>query len=205
MKVMTLDEWSVVQAQIVNSILDILKEVDEESTIKLHKNNDEIIFSRIIIDSKKCCWISRTRDEDIENPIYDFHEQMNSEEARNKIIDPIFDITLMNQSSESVIINHIGINPIVARNDIKGIPISGKIEIIEGYNLQINEFIFGKDELLWLESPIYMESKAPFRFTLQLKDYKEQAIKRGNDTVIKILIGANNQRIESPLIRMGMY
>lgn len=201
----TIEDWNVFQAKAANTILDILEKVNNGKNSQIQKIDSPIDFSRITINSKICCWENRNINQSIENPIYNFHEQLIDEEIAHKIIDPVLDITLINISSEPVIINQIGFNPISARDDIKGIPISGRIGKTEEYILQVKDFILGKDELLQLEYPIYMESKAPFRFTLQLENYKKIALNKGNNTVIKLVISANKQRVESSLITMGMY
>lgn len=196
------ENWSVFQAKIANAIIELI----DELTIENYYNISDIItFSIIDIKNDICCWRNRDRQIDIENPIYDFHEEQTRGQLINKIEDPIFDITILNESTEPVILSHVGVLPISARHDIKGIPSAGKIQITEGYILKIEKFEFGQDVILKLDDPIYMEAKAPFRFTLILTDYRKKAISKGNDTVMKFIVNANAKRIESPFIKMGMF
>ena len=200
---LTTDEWTGYQNRIANSILELLTEINGIEVLQIENEPKLITFSKIDIKTKICCWFNRNSE--VENSIYDFHEEMRGESKAIKNIDPIFDITILNETPDPIIITQIGFVPISARKDIKGIPISGKIEILEGYTIRVNKFNFGEEEVLNLEDPIYLEGKAAFRFTLKLENYRSVAISKGNDTVMKILIRANKQRIQSQLIKMGMF
>ncbi|MBW4512885.1 MAG: hypothetical protein KME64_41315 [Scytonematopsis contorta HA4267-MV1] len=120
--------------------------------------------------------------------------------------DPLFDITIINQSSESVLLTHIGIEVISLSHLFYcyGAPESIELKIQSEYSINIPDIItqlggrkyrvqnypepsdvVDLSEVIFMkiQSPIFLESKAPFRYTLRLKNYQEHM---PNNTILKI-------------------
>jgi hypothetical protein len=120
-----------------------------------------------------------------------------------KTVDPVLDITLLNNQDTASVVTRIGFRPIAAWTSPKGPHFSGKLVDFDAYSLPVSGFVLGTDQWLVLPQPIYLSSQAPYRLRLRLKDYCKQ-VKR-NETVMRVLIEADNNIVSSEDIYLGMY
>jgi hypothetical protein len=69
--------------------------------------------------------------------------------------------------------------------------------------LEMQTFEIGEDQFLVLAEPVSLVPNDPYRLRLQLDRYCKVAPR--NETVIQLLIEANQEIIASDLIYLGMY
>jgi hypothetical protein len=103
--------------------------------------------------------------------------------------DPVFDITLMNTSKTPVILSAIGVEVVTVGNInyVSGVPSAAKIPKNDAYIVEIPNIlhligvewrwqlkkprVVNKTVRKQLTDPVYLESGAPYRFGLRLKNY----------------------------------
>jgi hypothetical protein len=121
----------------------------------------------------------------------------------DRVDDPVFDVTLLNSGTAAVVVSRIGIRPIAAWTSPKGPPRSGRIADADGYAIEMQVFEMGKDQFLILAEPISLLPNDPYRFSVQLKGYCDMAPR--NETVIQLIVEANQEIFVSESIYLGMY
>lgn len=100
----------------------------------------KIQIASIRILSEECLWEPEPMDGDLSS-IYEigFHQlptftwKKEQEEADRRVIDPIFDITLINSTNEPVLFTAVGFEALDAWSTLKGLPISGKVKLVDAY------------------------------------------------------------------------
>jgi hypothetical protein len=117
--------------------------------------------------------------------------------------DPVLDVTLLNKGTATAVVSRIGIRPIAAWTSPKGPPRSGRISLSDGYALEMETFEIGNDQFLVLSEPVSLIPNDPYRFRLRLDRYCKVAPR--NETVIQLLVEANQEIIASDHIYLGMY
>ncbi len=124
-------------------------------------------------------------------------------EGEIRVADPIIEFTIVNRSAHASVISRIGIRPIAAWTAPKGPPFSGKISTYDNYELPIQQFEIGEDLFFRLPDPIHLQPNASYRFRLQLLDYAA-GVQR-NESVIQLLVVANEHEYNSPDIYLGLH
>lgn len=125
------------------------------------------------------------------------------EEADRRVIDPIFDITLINSTSEPVLFTAVGFEALDAWSTFKGLPISGKVKRVDAYELQVKDFVVGKKTFLYFPDPIYLALGAPYRFSLRLRGYVKAV--PGNNSEIKFVFEIAGQYFSSFPVYLGLF
>jgi hypothetical protein len=122
--------------------------------------------------------------------------------AESRVADPILEFTILNTASHPVVMSRIGIRPENIWNVAKANPLAYKLESYNAYELQIDELIIAQDITLRLPSPVRLESQATYRIRVRLKNYGPAVEK--NETVIRLLVVADNETFVSDEIYLGL-
>lgn len=176
--------------------------------LQLHPSKP--IFARIAIDPKNKYWCESEKHPNIFGNREYFQFFTLTEFVDDA--DPSFDITLMNTTTEPVILTDIGIEIVcVAEYTLdRGIPESAKVEVRDIYIIDMpnirGKFIhhYYKDkwwnlpptdinELISIRipDPIYLEAKAPYRYQLFLQNYWEYV---PNYAIIRMWLRTNQKQ-----------
>lgn len=159
-------------------------------------------FAEVRIALEQCLWGAvSTKDHR-----WGFHElpcQLSEDEIGMRISDPILDITLLNNHSQAITILAIGFDVIKISTKLKGLPASGKILVTDTYNLDVHRLAEGKMQMLTLNDPVYMDTRAPYRFRLRLSNYAPSV--PGNQSVIRLVIETSVGVFVSDTIYMGVF
>jgi hypothetical protein len=136
------------------------------------------------------------------------------------VVDPPFDITILNTTNEPIFVTDVGIEIIkvsfVQRAGGGNVPSSERVEIQDEYVLNLPDInamhISEEDRTLYalyydlivnqvvsikLPDPIYMQPQAPYRFTLTLRDYQ---IKMPTDVFMRLWVKTNKGEARSRMI-----
>jgi len=131
-------------------------------------------FAGISIMTEECLWREMSINK---NPhfILGTHQlPICSLADEEKVSDPVFDVSLINNMKHPVVVTHIGFRAIAEWTKMKGLPVSGKIKQTDGYAIEVHEFVVGNTEWLKLDDPIYMEGEAPYRFKFRLRKLQKR-------------------------------
>ena len=203
--------WIAFPLSLFSGILRIKRKSDSSESnmqIKILDKKPIIHFARIEIETKECLWEPIEYNSEYQFPLRThqlpvFSRPDNKAKRDQRIVDPIFDITIINMSNDPMLLTQIGFQAIRYWSVIKGLPVSGKVKVVHAYELEVRSFIPGNISLLKLDDPIYMEPGAPYRYNLRLKDYREAV--PGNESNIKLVVEVDNQKFLSDGIYMGLF
>jgi len=123
--------------------------------------------------------------------------------SKIRVKDPIFDITLVNFSSNPSIISEIGFKAISQWVRSKGYGLTWIIKTTNFYEIFVDKFVEGQIVTLRFKDPIFLASKAPLRFKLRLRNYHEAV--EGNETIISLIVKADDKLFFSEEIYLGLY
>lgn len=121
----------------------------------------------------------------------------------DRSLDPILDITLVNDGTAASVISEIGIVPVAAWTAPKGPPWAGKIEVLDCYDLKITSFEPGEHVRLVLPDPIHVSPDGSCRVKLLLSNYA-RGVKR-NESALVLYVIADNQEVRSAEIYLGLH
>lgn len=122
--------------------------------------------------------------------------------SETRVADPILEFTILNRGPGPSVVSRLGFHVENCWNAPKAAPMAYKLESFDVYELQVEGFTIGESQFLRLADPIYLELNAPYRIRLRLKDYAIEA--QTNETVIRVLVVADNQQYCSDEIYLGI-
>jgi len=176
----------------------VFKKPEKQEALLLgQKNGTEVpelhlsksIFANIAIDPENEYWGESERDR---NDIFGDREYFQYFHLTKFVFDadPSFDITLMNTTTEPMILTDIGIEIVCVTQVIYvyGIPTSAKVKVSDAYIIDIPNIrskIKGREDKwgdlpptdvnelvsIHIPDPIYLQAKAPYRYRLFLRNY----------------------------------
>jgi len=123
--------------------------------------------------------------------------------TRSHTMDPVFDVSLANDSEEISVVSAVGVEPVKMWSTLKGYPVAFTLRSIGRYVLQVDRFVPGRKQMLELEDPIAVPPKGAGRLSLQLRGFREAV--RDNNGLIRLCVVADAGVVRSRLIYMGMY
>ena len=119
-------------------------------------------------------------------------------------LDPVFDITLVNDSGQTVLLHKLGIEPLAIWTVLKGFSMAGPVMSIGTYTIPLTTLRQGTRQWMTLQDLLCLPAGAPLRFSLALKNFKQNL--RGNELVMRILLEDDQgTRYSSKQIYMGVY
>ena len=113
---------------------------------------------------------------------------------KGKYSDPIFDVTLINSSSEMAVVSSVGIEVVRSFTKLAGLPPARKIRTSKFLKLDF-KWLPGKPQLKKLPDPLALDPRAPVRFKLQLAGFLGRV--PGNFMVLKLLCRSDRGLLES--------
>lgn len=140
---------------------------------------------------------------------FGFHEIPDRERRQRGVstkthsLDPILDITLVNDASTTTIVSAIGLVPEAVWTSLKGIPSAYRLHKVGAYVLGLSTLEPGTPQMLQLREPIAIPTATRARYTLCLRRYHRALT--GNDSLIRLCVRANGTNWRSRLIYMGVY
>jgi hypothetical protein len=112
-------------------------------------------------------------------------------------------LPLLNNHVQAIAIIAVGFDVIKISNKLKGMPASGKILMTDSYNLNVHKLVEGEKQMLTLNDPVYMDTRAPYRFRFRLSNYAPSV--PGNQSVIRLVIETSVDVFVSDTIYMGVF
>jgi hypothetical protein len=118
-------------------------------------------------------------------------------------VDPILDVTLVNDTASTAILSQIGFEAHSVWSDLKGLPHAYKVELLDGYVLNVSPIVPGDMQLLQLADPIALPAGAPARIQLTLAGFRANL--PGNESLLRIIAIADGIVHRSRLFEFGVY
>lgn len=170
----------------------------------------ELTFARIAIDTSDGLWSEKDRSDLRSDPFGRTYVQYFYLNAF-AYCSPRFDITLLNTTNKPVVLNDVGIEIVsVAHVDTSlpgGIPQSVKVKATESYTIPMPHIPSDIIKASYVQpvdlyevvsipvpDPIYLQAKAPFRYTLLLHDYVKRV---PNKTILRMWLRTNQSQERS--------
>ncbi len=117
--------------------------------------------------------------------------------------DPIFDLTLVNDSPRTSVLSSIGFVAQALWSDLKGLPRPYRVRVTEAYVMQCDTIAVDVPQLLELPDPVGIPAGLPLRIKLTLAGFR--ASLRGNESLLRLLAIADGDLHRSRMINMGVY
>jgi hypothetical protein len=194
--------------------------IEHDNPLLVRNQNDTLTFANIAIDKLDLNWMEVSN-----NSRSSFFgvECKHYFQLRGLVYDANLnlDITLLNLSPDPIILTAVGLELIKVAQVIYlyGIPQVAKVYKTDSYSLdlpnlreRLHEFskdnLFGYDtksfdlnEMVFVnvEDPVYLESKAPYRYQLLLKEYQERIL---NHAILCLWVRTNVGEFRSELIEI---
>jgi hypothetical protein len=118
-------------------------------------------------------------------------------------VDPILDLTLVNDTTSNAILSHVGFEAHSVWSDLKGWPQSSTINVLAKYAFDVSPIVAGDSQFLQLPDPIRMPPGEPARVQIELVRFRENL--PGNESLLRLLAVANGSVHRSRLINFGVY
>lgn len=118
-------------------------------------------------------------------------------------LDPVFDITVLNDGTAPLHVHRLGFLPVWVWSDLKGIPEGYKILKLESYRLAVTQIDEGKPQFLDLPDPVHIPAGAPLRLDVHLAGYPEAL--QGNESVVRFIVESDAGLHHSRLVYLGVY
>ena len=170
-------------------------------------------FGSIVLDPR-CMWGSSHRLGKIAafrklRPEIGFHAlyptawQYRQMSTETHSVDPILDLTLVNDTASNAILSHVGFEAHSVWSDLKGWPQSSTITVLAKYALAVSSIVVGEAQFLQFPDPIRMPPGEPARIEVELAHFRENL--PGNESLLRLLAVANGRVYRSRLINFGVY
>jgi hypothetical protein len=117
--------------------------------------------------------------------------------------DPIFDLTLVNDSAKTSVLSSIGFEAHSVWSDLKGLSQAYKIHVTGGYVLAVATIAIGIPQTIQLPDPLAVPAGRPVRLKLALAGFRSKL--PGNESLLRLLAIADGATQRSRLINMGVY
>lgn len=123
--------------------------------------------------------------------------------SRTHSLDPILDVTVANDTDKSTVISTIGFEATRIWTALKGLPVAYKVPVVDAYTLRVHKIVSGQPQLIEVPDPIALPAHGTGRFKLWLRGFRKAV--KGNETLLRLFLTADDLEWKSRLIYMGVY
>jgi hypothetical protein len=102
--------------------------------------------------------------------VYGLNEKMKKKVDRECTLDPLFDISLVNNSSKTILITECSFVIDQAWSEPKAMPTGGRLQVFDTIIIDIGEVEPGRQFTAILADPIYLTPTAPYRCKIWLRN-----------------------------------
>lgn len=123
--------------------------------------------------------------------------------AATQTLDPVFDITVLNDGDVPLHVHRVGFLPSGTWSDVKGIEQAQKIVRLDSYRLEVAPIVDEEPQTINLPDPVQVNAGSPFRFGLHLAGYRGAL--SGNESVVRFMLESDAGPHLSRLVYLGVY
>lgn len=170
-------------------------------------------FSAIAV-SDQCLWWRAHRLHKVRlngglRPDFGFHEVPRGawpnvgKSAETHPIDPVLDVTLINDSSRTGTATAIGLELVESWTALKGLGVAQKVLPLDVYILELKRLEPRQPQMLLLPDPVAIPSGGLLRYQLWLAKFREAV--GGNESLVRLVTEFEGRLHRSRVIYLGVY